>query len=113
MPQLTNICHAQLWNEEDIARAIMHAFCSARSGIRARGFGHQRWRGRGSTPTDADPATSSGVGVDPTTSGGMTFPKAGPALGLRVGSASGLDFFNFFYQFTEADVIRRPPPLTN
>ena len=46
--------------------------------------------------TDADPATSSGVGMDPTTSGGTAFPEAGPALGLRVGSASGLDFFCFF-----------------
>jgi hypothetical protein len=46
--------------------------------------------------TDADPATSSGMGVDPTTSGGTTFPEAGPALGLRVGSVSGLDFFCFF-----------------
>ena len=54
--------------------------------------------GEGTDPatTDADPATSSGVGVDPTTSGVTTFPEAGPALGLRVGSASGLDFFVFF-----------------
>ena len=45
--------------------------------------------------TNADAATSSGVGVDPTTSGGTTFPEAGPVLGLRVGSASGLNFFVF------------------
>ena len=45
--------------------------------------------------TDVDPATSSGVGVEPTTSGGTTFPEAGPALGLRVGSTSSLDFFVF------------------
>jgi len=53
--------------------------------------------GEGADPatTDADPATSSGVGVDLTTSGGTTFPEAGPALGHRVGSASGLDFFVF------------------
>jgi hypothetical protein len=68
--------------------------------------------GEGADPatTDVDPATSSGVGVDPTTSGGTTFPEAGPTLGLRVDSASGLDFF---YRFTEAGVIRRPPPLTD
>jgi len=53
--------------------------------------------GEGADPatTDADSATSSGVGVDPTTSSGTTFPEAGPALGLRVGSASGLNFFVF------------------
>jgi len=54
--------------------------------------------GKGVDPatTDVDPATSCGVGVDPTTSGGTMFPEAGPALGLRVGSASGLNFSVFY-----------------
>ena len=65
--------------------------------------------GEGADPatTDADPATSGGVGVDPTTSGGTAFPEAGSALGLRVGSASGLDFFVFL------SIYRGGRPLTD
>jgi len=38
---------------------------------------------------------------------GTAFPEAGSALGLRVGSMLGLDFFFVFYRFTS------PSPLTD